>query len=85
MGHPIEWPPRSPDLTLLDFFLWGYIKSEVYRTPLASLQVLGRRIQTAFRGLRRTRAPKRAMYTMLDRARRCLNNNGGYVEGRGGH
>ena len=21
-----EWPPRSPDLTPCDFFLWGYIK-----------------------------------------------------------
>ena len=23
---PIEWPPRSPDLNPLDFFLWGYLK-----------------------------------------------------------
>ncbi|GBM79996.1 hypothetical protein AVEN_108648-1 [Araneus ventricosus] len=21
-----EWPPRSPDLTPMDFFLWGYLK-----------------------------------------------------------
>ena len=26
----IAWPPRSPDLTLLDLFLWGYVKDEVY-------------------------------------------------------
>ena len=26
----ISWPPRSPDITSLDYFLWGYIKSEVY-------------------------------------------------------
>ena len=25
-----EWPPRSCDLTPLDFFLWGHIKSLVY-------------------------------------------------------
>lgn len=24
------WPARSPDLTPLDFFLWGYLKSKVY-------------------------------------------------------
>jgi hypothetical protein len=24
-GGPIAWPPRSPDLNLLDFFLWGYL------------------------------------------------------------
>jgi hypothetical protein len=23
---PISWPPRSPDLTHLDFFLWGFVK-----------------------------------------------------------
>ena len=26
----IPWPPRSPDLTSCDFFLWGYLKSKVY-------------------------------------------------------
>ena len=30
-GGPVEWPPRSPDLTPLDFFLWGYLKFRVYR------------------------------------------------------
>ena len=25
-----NWPPRSCDLTPLDFFLWGYLKSKVY-------------------------------------------------------
>ena len=24
------WPPHSPDLTPLNFFLWGYLKSKVY-------------------------------------------------------
>ncbi|GFV80905.1 DUF4817 domain-containing protein [Trichonephila clavipes] len=24
------WPPRSPDLTPADFWLWGYLKSRVY-------------------------------------------------------
>lgn len=33
-GRPIKWPPRSPDLTPLDFFLWGYMKSLVYETPV---------------------------------------------------
>ena len=27
---PVEWPPRSPDLTPPDFFLWGYLKDKVY-------------------------------------------------------
>jgi hypothetical protein len=26
----VNWPPRSCDLTPLDFFLWGYVKDKVY-------------------------------------------------------
>ena len=25
-GAPELWPPRSPDLTPLEFFLWGYVE-----------------------------------------------------------
>ncbi|KAJ8932535.1 hypothetical protein NQ318_014937, partial [Aromia moschata] len=31
---PILWPPRSPDLIILDFYLWGHLKQIVYREPL---------------------------------------------------
>ena len=27
-------PPRSPDATPFDFFLWGYVKDQVYVPPL---------------------------------------------------
>ncbi|GFW41950.1 putative DD41D transposase [Trichonephila clavipes] len=27
---PVNWPPRSCDLTPLNYFLWGYVKSLVY-------------------------------------------------------
>lgn len=30
----LTWPPRSPDLTPCDFFLWGFIKDKVYVPPL---------------------------------------------------
>lgn len=43
-----RWPPRSPDLTPCDFYLWGYIKDRVYVPPLpASLQELRVRITEA--------------------------------------
>ncbi|KAJ8883193.1 hypothetical protein PR048_015033 [Dryococelus australis] len=39
-GGPAVWPARSPDLTLLDFFFWGHMKSRVYiRQLLASHKV----------------------------------------------
>lgn len=42
---PMEWPPRSPDLTVCDFFLWDYLKERVYRTNPTSLGDLRDRIQ----------------------------------------
>ena len=43
-----RWPPRSPDLTSCDFFLWGYVKDKVYVPPLPeSLDELKRRIKSA--------------------------------------
>ena len=27
---PVEWPPRSPDLTTLDVFFWGVVKDKVF-------------------------------------------------------
>lgn len=44
---PISWPPRSPDITPLDFFLWGYIKDYVYSAPTPDVQTLTFRIQNA--------------------------------------
>jgi hypothetical protein len=46
---PVEWPPRSPDLAPNDFFLWGHLKSVVYRTAPTSLDDLRNRIVTACR------------------------------------
>ncbi|GBL99238.1 hypothetical protein AVEN_213091-1, partial [Araneus ventricosus] len=42
-----EWPPRSPDLAPMDFFLWGYLQKQLYATPPPSLQDLQRRITDA--------------------------------------
>ena len=46
-GGPVAWPPRSPDLTPLDFFLWGHIKNTVYRTAPDNVEELRQRILAA--------------------------------------
>lgn len=43
-GGPTLWPPRSPDLTPLDFFLWGYLKDRVFRTKPDNVQDMMDRI-----------------------------------------
>ena len=44
VGHDVEWPPRSPDLTACVFFLWGYLKGLIYKTPPTVLDDLRNRI-----------------------------------------
>ena len=43
-GRPIPWPPRSLDLSPLNFFLWGYIKNIVYAENIGNIQHLQERI-----------------------------------------
>ncbi|PNF14991.1 hypothetical protein B7P43_G01527 [Cryptotermes secundus] len=42
---PIRWPPSSPDLTPLDFFLWGYVNDRVFVPPVNDLPDLRARIR----------------------------------------
>ena len=51
---PTVWPARSPDLTCLDFFLWGYMKSMVYETDVDSEEDLVARIVSAAGRIRET-------------------------------
>jgi hypothetical protein len=73
------WPPRSPDLAICDFFLWGYLKQQIWNIPheqqprnlkqlrqagiLACQRLDAQIIQSAFSG-------------MVNRARRCIGVQG---------
>jgi hypothetical protein len=35
-GGYIPWPPRSPNLTPMDFSFWGFVKDSVYIPPIPS-------------------------------------------------
>ncbi|GFS58780.1 transposable element Tc3 transposase [Trichonephila clavipes] len=49
---PVNWPPRSCDLTPLDYFLWGYVKSLVYVDKPQTLDPLEDYIRRVFAGIR---------------------------------
>jgi len=50
-GGPIRWAPRSPDLTPLDFYLWGHLKNNVYKSPIKNLDELKIRIDNEVRSI----------------------------------
>jgi hypothetical protein len=41
----LDWPTRSPDLTVCDFFLWGYLKEQVYTHSFNNDEELKRSIE----------------------------------------
>ena len=42
---PVSLPTRSPDLTQLFFFLWGYVKTQVFTDEVENVEELKRRIE----------------------------------------
>lgn len=76
---PLLWPARSPDLSPLDFFLWGFLKSIIYKTPANNLNVLINNIHNAFRQIKPLHIIN-AIRSVRSRCQRCLNSNGGYFE-----
>ena len=74
-----EWPPRSPDLSPLDFCLWGYLKSKVYSPCPATLNQLQANITREVAQLDPAMV-RRAMLDMRARAAKCITAGGGHFE-----
>lgn len=81
---PIRWPPRSPDLTPIDFYLWGKLKNKIYSRQIMDIADLRNRFNQAINEitvneleavLRRTR----------QRAELCIEENGQHFEHLIGH
>ncbi|GFU69474.1 uncharacterized protein TNCV_2282431 [Trichonephila clavipes] len=49
---PVNWPPRSCDLTPLNYFLWGYVKSLVYADKPQTLDHLEDNIRRVIADIR---------------------------------
>lgn len=72
------WPPRSPDLTAPDFFLWGYLKDKVYVNKPQTLGQLKQNIRDEIRRLQ-PETLRRVMQNALKRANACIEQNGGHL------
>lgn len=75
----VEWPARSPDLSVLDFFLWGTLKNYVYKRPANNIDALRNHVLEAFQNLRQ-RDIQRAVNSIQKRINLCIQENGGVFE-----
>lgn len=80
-GGPIRWPPRSPDLTLCDFWMWGDLKNRVYRpgAHYESLEQLEGEIRIQINNLQHS-SYQRALDNYKSRLQACVDEEGSYFE-----
>ena len=81
-GGPFHWPARSPDLTPLDFFLWGHLKQVVYahepeepEDPDHLRQLITEACQAVT-----PQMLQRARLSVIRRAEICINQGGQHFE-----
>nr|WP_253308809.1 DUF4817 domain-containing protein [Rickettsia endosymbiont of Ceutorhynchus assimilis] len=79
-GGPIPWPARSPDLTPLDFYVWGHLKEIVYATEVNTREELIERIQNGVAILRQNFSNRVTRTEVRRRARDCIRNGGSHFE-----
>lgn len=80
-GGPVGWPPRSPDLNPCDFYLWGHLKSLVYRQPVNNINELKAKISNEFENIRQKPEVFQKIRDSLEkRIRACIFANGGHFE-----
>jgi hypothetical protein len=80
-GGPVSWPARSPDLSALDFFLWGYVKSLVYETPVRGEEDLLARVMAACTHVQGIPGIFHRVRESIDRRYHlCIETNGRHFE-----
>ena len=72
-GGPVQWPPRSPDLTPMDLFILGEMKCLVYETLIDTPEKLVARVAEAPAIIRETQSFAR-------RYQLCVNVNGRHFQ-----
>ena len=89
-AHPLEislmrnfltaaWPPRSPDLTHMDYFVWGFIKSNVYVKNYHSLDDLKNSINAAFQKITEVMISS-TLENFVRRLNFVVERSGGHIE-----
>ena len=72
------WPSNSPDLSPLDFYLWGKIKDNVYKTRPQSLTHLQEKIIAEVASIEGDEL-ERVFSNFEDRLKQCIDQKGSYL------
>ena len=75
----IAYPPRSPDFSICDFFLWGYWRERVYKQPVSIIEDLETIITSELKDIP-TKMFRKSYDSFCQRCRICIENDGSYCE-----
>jgi len=75
----IHWPPRSPDLSVCDFFLWGYLKSKVYAQKPRNIDELKNKIKEEIASIPLD-VIHRVVENIRNRLEECSRRDGHHLE-----
>jgi len=78
-GGPIHWPARSPDLNVLDYFVWGHVKDLIEHRRDGNEDEIREAILAAFNAITPEMA-HRATRNIARRADFCLRERGRHFE-----
>ena len=82
-----EWPPKSPDCNLLDYYFWNAIQNLVYegrREPFQNLDQLKRRIRTVWKRAINMNHLRKAVMQFRPRLKAVVQAGGGAIEDKFG-
>lgn len=72
---PVRWPARSPDLSPLDFFLWGHCKEIIYRQLPENVEELNDKLHYAIWNID-NEVMEKTQENLLRRMRACTMDGG---------
>jgi hypothetical protein len=80
-GGPVAWPPRSTDLNLPNFYLWGHLKLLVYSHSVDDVETLRNRTVAGFQTIRNIPGiGDRIRVAMRCQAEAYIQAGGGHLE-----
>ena len=80
VGGAIEWPPRSPDLTPMDFLLGGLVKDKVFARKPRGVEDMIQFIIEACQEIDNDKRPLRVCMSVTSQLQQCLNADGKQFE-----
>ncbi len=80
VGGVTPWPARSPDLTIPDFFLWGYLKDKVYSHNIENVQQLQQYIEFEVQKINQNKELLKKVYQSFEhRIHLCIEKEGNFL------